>query len=755
MKTMLIRNIFCLNDWDFRSLFILILSVYFAYCGSIMLNLMGFPCFFIQHVTGFILMSFIPGVLILRVLKLHNLGTIETIVYTTGLSLTVLLTTGYFINFVYPLLGIFKPLSFFPIVATISCVIIFLGILSYLYDRDYIVVCNSNPRQLISPIFILTCTIPCISIIGSFVTRYYGNNIISVLCFIVIAFLTLWFANQRVSNSSVYSVFILATSVALLFGDLFISDYPRRLNVDGEFFFLNQVIQNQYWDPTQYASANTVLSIVILGPVFSSVMGVNIYSILKIVYPLIFSMIPLVLYCVFKKEFSARLSFFATLFFMFNFYFFTEALLLRRQQVALLFFALILLILVEKNVSKWVRALFFSFFAFSLIVSHYAVSVNVILIFLLAYLLFKIHKQYVVGSTLKIDSNNTSSLKKCRVSGFRLSTAYVLLLIALFMTWYMYMGFSVFANIVESGNQIVDYLALFSDPSAKSSSISSALGGGFFESPLYGQIYRILQYTAQALILISVVNSFRSINSWKGGVFFRIAALLFLVVAILLPFFTLHQNVGRLYFFTLFILAPCCVDGASLLCYGVSRRINWIIHITRKKLPEKRWVGRKTGKLLNCNNALYLIFAIIFLVPFFIYNTGMIFDTGQIYEKNNSSGWIPRSGSLSYGYIDTEYHNPAEIMLASKVPQYLPEGSKIYGDVWTGHDLVSSWFSNTLLIPNNLQISGDSYVFLRSWNIGNTICTPSGRIYEYKQTSDLPLTKKNLIYNNAYASLYA
>ena len=212
------RNIFCPNDWDIRSFFIVILCVYLAYGGAVSLNTLGFSLPFLQQVTGFILLLLVPGFILLRILKLHALGTVETVAYAVGLSLAALMLSGFFINMIYPLFGVAKPLSFPCIILTFSIIIATLAVMSYLRDKEYRAPCTLDLQQLFAPVSLVIYSIPCVSIIGSFLIGRYHNNALSIASIILIAALVLWFAYKRSGEIAAAEVLlILSISISLSF----------------------------------------------------------------------------------------------------------------------------------------------------------------------------------------------------------------------------------------------------------------------------------------------------------------------------------------------------------------------------------------------------------------------------------------------------------------------------------------------------------------------------------------------------------
>ena len=63
---------------------------------------LGFNIPALRQIVGFIFLTFVPRILILRILRIHNVGTIESLAYSAGLNLAFVMFTGAFINFVLP-----------------------------------------------------------------------------------------------------------------------------------------------------------------------------------------------------------------------------------------------------------------------------------------------------------------------------------------------------------------------------------------------------------------------------------------------------------------------------------------------------------------------------------------------------------------------------------------------------------------------------------------------------------------------------
>ena len=108
------RNIFTLNDWKFKEFaaVIILIQVLMWVLGFFSYNQMHIPIF--NDIITLLYLALVPGVLILRVLKLHKLGNTFTTLLSVGLSILSVLLVGLFMNQVYPSFGISKPIETIP-----------------------------------------------------------------------------------------------------------------------------------------------------------------------------------------------------------------------------------------------------------------------------------------------------------------------------------------------------------------------------------------------------------------------------------------------------------------------------------------------------------------------------------------------------------------------------------------------------------------------------------------------------------------
>ena len=67
------------NDWEIKKCLRLLLVILLATLGLVGLAGLGFYIPVLRQIVGFVFLTFVPGILILRILKIHNTGIAESL----------------------------------------------------------------------------------------------------------------------------------------------------------------------------------------------------------------------------------------------------------------------------------------------------------------------------------------------------------------------------------------------------------------------------------------------------------------------------------------------------------------------------------------------------------------------------------------------------------------------------------------------------------------------------------------------------
>lgn len=687
-----------MNDWEIKKFLRIVLSLQLAIVSIIFLDTLGFKIPILREIIGFFYLTFIPGIVILRIFNLHKLGNIETLLYTVGLSIATLMFTGLFMNTIYPFFGIHKPISVIPLVTTISIFVLVLCILCYIRDKNF-----SSPsfiyiKDIISNSVLVICLLPFLSIFGTYLVNFYDDNIILFFLIVIISIIpiSIIFFNKPKKEQYALSVFII--SISLLYHWSLISTYLTGADIHYEYHYSNAVYTNSFWDTKSSNNVNAMLSIVMLAPIYSIILNTSIIWIFKIIYPLLYSFVPLGLYYVFQKYTNKNTAILSVLYFMFSFPFFSEMLQLARQEIAELFYVLLIMLIIDENIKNIKRSLLLIIFAFSLVVSHYGISyiymISIILIFLINIIIENINIKKICIVTFI--SNNYRIVK----------SKFVFLFVVFALTWYIHVSnSSAFISIVNIGNHIIT--SIFTD--FFSPNAAQALAMVVHKTSIMHEITKYLYIISQFFIVIGI---FTLIIKPKKRIFpaeynfFSIINIIMWLFSMTLPYFASALNTTRLYHITLFFLAPFIMPGITTL-------LEIIPSLTTKQDVMIKKYGIK-------------IFS-IYLSIFFLFNSGIIYEI-----TNDKPFSIALNNNFDFPRYCTEEVLSAK-WTVNNIQKYI-----IYADLYSLWLLNEFQSKNTIILFKNI-IEKKNYLYIRKMNI--------------KTNSILLITKERTLANVTYQNL--
>ncbi|MDD6285693.1 MAG: DUF2206 domain-containing protein [Methanobacteriaceae archaeon] len=373
---MKVRNMFTLNDWKFNEFaaVIILVQVLMWIVGIAANNSIHIPIF--NDIITLLYIGFIPGIIILRDLKLHDLGNTFTTLLSVGLSIISVMLIGLFMNQVYPWFGIAHPIETIPLLVTFTIYNMVLLVISYFTDRDYYHESSSKLsfELLTSNQFLCICLLPLIAIIGAYTYQYYDNNSIQILLLLCICVVVLAMAWGYLKKEY-YHLAIFSIAISLLYYSVLISNHIWGYDIFFEYQFATYVIKNGIWDYTWPHAYNAMLSVVMYAPIYNKLSGMTLTWILKFIYPFLFSLISMGLYKIFAKHTGSKVAFLAAFFFIaYNGFSYGWMVQMARQQIAEIFLVLLVWLMIDRQIPQNKRKLLYLLFGVGLILSHYSIT---------------------------------------------------------------------------------------------------------------------------------------------------------------------------------------------------------------------------------------------------------------------------------------------------------------------------------------------------------------------------------------------
>ena len=731
--------------WNPASFLLYVLGLQVLVCFSIVLDIS-----FVRQVLGFLFFTFIPGYILLRVFNIKRPCLMETVLFSIGLSIAFLMLIGALMNSLGSLGLISQPLSTDPIAIVANISIALMIFFDYFRNKNFDTL---KAKDFNLKLFFACLIIPILSVISILLIRYFNSNIllISLIILISVVFATVVLSSKISSKlSSYYPLILLSITLSLCFSQVLISNYVIGDDINPEFDTFVATKNSSYWDNennsyVQQSSDNRMMSITILPTILSNLLNIEPGWIFKLVFPLFFSLVPLCLHQLYRREFGERIAFISVIFFISNYTFFTIILTNAKQMIGELFFVISFLVLFSKDLNnsrdKWVL---YIFFLFGLIVSHY--SMNYIFLFLIFFI-------WVGGKIIR-----KKVLTKIDASIFALTSCFT------FLWWvYILQGLGPFEKVVGTiQTTLSSFISEFFSSTSRGEDIQAALGILTRPSELH-YIGTFLYNVTIFFILIGFISLFIKWRKEKFDDEFFLATLIsivLLITAVVVPRFSGFLELGRLYHILLMFLSPLFVLGTKALFMPV---FNLKL---RKRIFDPTIEKKKTSYCL--------VLTLILLVAFFL------FQTGVIYEVTDDPA--PSSIALS-GYKMGAYRgfiHESDVYSAIWLSDY-----GVIRDIWTFADSVShshvlSSYSSIdrsmiLLLSNTTGRivygtyirhqniydvdSNMSYVYLSQFNIKEESIPWDVRENIYYTFSEVPVLNRttasiNKIYSNSLSEIY-
>ena len=670
---------------------------------------------FVREIVGFVYLTFFPGILVLEVLKQDGRDALESFLLSMGLQIALLMFVGLSINILFPILGIASPLSTGPLLGTMNAITLLACLVIYLRPtNDWM--SNLIPSRSSIPLV----AVPLLSVAGALVANSFGTNSILFLMLLSVAGLIVFGTMYHKSlPKGFFPLAILVASSALLLHSSLATNYISGYDDHGEYHVFKFTDNAAFWNASYIFyneglnKGNSMLSDTILPTIYSKVTNIDATWILKILFPLLFAFVPLILYKLYcaHAHFGKKHAFLAVMFLISNLAFFGTDGLANKQMIGELFFALLFLVILETDVASFRKSLLFVIFGAGLVVSHYSMS------YIFLFLISSVWIVTTVGQRLGVISHKT----------MRITPRMILIFFAMSFGWYIYTANSTpFNAIVGVGEHISSsFLRDFFSPSSRTLTVLRGVGIGEVAS-IGHQIGRIFFFAAEIFITIGMVEMLYKKKQAKFGHDYAMVAVMsfaILVMCIIVPNFAAYFRAERFYQVSLLFLAPFFVSGGASFFNFISRRTSQTVSLS---------------------------LILLILIPFLLFETGFIYEISGDYSYSVALSKYRMDKAELYERITDESEIAAATWLSTNLDF---STSYVYADSTSIYHVLTSYgmmlTENALLLTNTTTFIDDmTFVYLREVNVDEGIVT-AGYLPAWNLSDVQPLLKGlNVLYSN-------
>jgi uncharacterized membrane protein len=756
------NNPFEANDWNIKELLVAVLGILLALWLLVALDSFGIDVPIVRQLVGIVYVLFLPGVLLLRILRLHKLGSVETLLYTVGLSLAFNMAVGLLLTAAGALNLISRPISLLPLLISISAAIFALSWLAYRRDKNFDdpkLVLPTDPSLQWS---LFLALLPFVCVFGTYLMNDYGSNALLLALYVSVGLSMLYIAFSTKFPKELYPLAIFVIALVMLFSTSLISQYISGWDIQFEYYEAALVVHNGAWDWTAPGLFNSMLSVVMIPPTVSILAKLDLAVVFKAVYALLFALMPVGLYAVFKRLTDEKIAFLSAFFVICSFTFFIDLPQLARQEIGELFLALILLLFVSYEIKGTVKTVLLLIFSFSLIVSCFALAIVYIGIFVAAACgLYIINYRKALSRGRKAQKTDRSKQSDDVVSSERdrsetLSLRFVLLLIIVASIWYsLVAGGIIGSTLAQTAQNFVSRFATDVGVPSSTGASSAVATVGLLHNAATGlrllfECFIVIGLSVTILMRRGLSVTILMRRSFRNNTYLclAVAALALLAAAAFLPNVASILNFTRFYHIALLTLAPFCIVG------GI-----FAVSTVQKYLPL-----RKPSRASSIRVVAVLLFV------------SLLFESNAIYQVvEHSSGNFALDNQLDWPAFNTREVTAANWWYTTK-----DNNSFIYADVlrqlllnsldgtemgsaagqFTGGNhvrelVVGGGGSPQYSYAVDVNATGsNSYVFLGTKNIdSNKLAMQVANGYVYVNQSSV-LSGRGEIYDNGGAQIY-
>ncbi len=409
---------------------------------------------------------------------------------------------------------------------------------------------SHQSSSLLLPVAAALTLLPLISVLASI----YAARDALLVTYLLVG-LTAFLVVLRMPTESEDKLFLVAVSCVCL--SLFLAASLASPNITGqdinaEFYLFQQVLMNGGWHTAigtgTTSRFNTALSITILPAIINIESSIDGVLIFKLLFPILYSMVPIVLYKIYRQFLGPRGAFMSVFVFMADPTFYTEMLQLGRQMIAEVFLVLLLLVAISKRKESRTHAgsLLTLILLLGVVTAHYSIAYVFLFLMIASLLIARV----------------SSRVEGLWDSGILL--AYLVLMVG----WFL---------LVTSGTALFDlatYLSMVGtgigndllNPAARPTLVQNAL---FLNAPEPGLLHvlsRASQYVAVASIAVGFLIFLRGKKKTVAErQMLPMMAISFGIVfaAAGIPFFGGILNFSRFFHLALIFISPCFFIGVQ------------------------------------------------------------------------------------------------------------------------------------------------------------------------------------------------
>lgn len=320
-----------------------------------------------------ILLLSVPGVILLRALRIPG----RTVAHFPALvpcgSIVVLLVSGLAVDIIGPLIGLRKPLRTTPVLVGLELCCILLLALSINTGPDVKIPWPSIPKpaRLAWPL-----ALPLIGAAGAMRLNNGHSNSVAIIALVLcigILIASMLFASRI--DEPLLAAILYSVGLAMMWSYSLRGSLVYGFDIATEYQRLNQTVAAGIWHFGHHNDAyGAMLSVTVMPTELHFLSGLSAPLVLKIVYPVIGALFPLEIFCLARCVLARPWAFLAAAFTIAQASFVKELPALARQEIALVLFAALVAVMLDSRLAKRSQWGLVILLSLAMVVSHYSTT---------------------------------------------------------------------------------------------------------------------------------------------------------------------------------------------------------------------------------------------------------------------------------------------------------------------------------------------------------------------------------------------
>ena len=317
-----------------------------------------------------LLLLTVPGVILLRALRIPAEAVASFPVYVPCASLVVLLGSGLAVDLIGPIVGVAAPLRPWPMLTGLALTCLVLMAVSV--GAPPIVTHGlARPGRTALPLLL-----PLLAAAGALRLDNDRGSTVAVVALgacILAAVVLLACADKL--DTSLVAVALYATGLAMEWSFSLRGASVYGFDISDEYYILQHTVAAGVWHPAHPGDPfSAMLSTTVLPAELHSISGVPALLVLKVIYPAISALFPVAVFFLGRRVLSARWAFTAGALIVAQSAFGQELPAIARQEIALVLFAAVVSAMLDSTLRRRVQCPLVLAFALALVVSHYSTT---------------------------------------------------------------------------------------------------------------------------------------------------------------------------------------------------------------------------------------------------------------------------------------------------------------------------------------------------------------------------------------------